>query len=255
MKAIIIAAGKGRRMRPLTDEFPKCMLEFNGKTLLERHIEVLNSSGIKDISVVRGYLAERICIPGIKYYQNDRYEHNNILNSLFYAEAELNDDVVISYCDIYYERPVLSKLLADPHDISIVIDLDWRASYAGRSAHPVSEAEKVRLSSRAMVMEIGKSIKEDTAEGEFLGLMKLSKKGCMLLKEVFHSAKNSSLDRPFHEASVFEKAYLTDMIQELADRGINVHCVGINGGWKEIDTIQDYENAKKMLLEGGKLKL
>ena len=96
MKAIIIAAGKGARLKRYTEELPKCMLKFGGKTLLKRQIEALNANGITNISLIKGYKKEKINYPGIKYYVNDRFEHNNILNSLFYAEQEMDQEVIIS---------------------------------------------------------------------------------------------------------------------------------------------------------------
>lgn len=245
MKAIIIAAGIGKRMRPLTNNLPKCLLDFNGKKLLEIHLEILRSCGISDISVIKGYLEETIKFPGIKYYKNNRYQHNNILNSLFYAESEMDDDVIITYSDIYYQKTVLDKLIISPYDISIAVDTTWHISYKNRDSHPIEEAESVRISSEGKVIEIGKGIKEkNRAEGEFMGIVKLSKKGCVIFKETFHDVKEAFWKKPFHEATIFEKAFLTDMLQELVDRKIDVHCITNEGGWKEIDTIQDYENAK-----------
>lgn len=251
MKAIIIAAGMGKRMRPLTASIPKCMLDFNGRTLLETHIETLRSCGISDICVIKGYKAEAINLPGIKYCLNDRYERNNILNSLFYAERELDNDAVVTYSDIYYRKNILERVMNSGHDIAIAVDLDWRASYVDRDGHPPEEAEKVRMSEGMKVLKIGKRIGAGgEGEGEFTGMMKLSKKGCDILRKRFHLSKKRFWDKPFHEADTFEKAYLTDMIQELVDNRIDVHCIAIKGGWREIDTLQDYENAKKALAIG-----
>jgi len=247
MKAVIIAAGMGKRMRPVTDAIPKCMLDFNGRPLLELHLEVFRSYGIRDISVVKGYMADKIRFDGIKYYMNDRYEENNILNSLFYAEKELDDDIIISYSDIYYRKDILGKLAASKHHISIVVDLAWKDSYTDRSEHPIGEAENVRMGPDMKAIKIGKRIDKGTSSGEFIGMMKLSKTGCEAFKRLFNTAKKNFWDRPFHEAATFQKAYLTDMIQEAIDNNIDVHCVTVEGGWKEIDTIQDYHNLKNRL--------
>jgi choline kinase len=235
-------------MKPLTDSLPKCLIDFNGRTLLDMQIETLRSRGINDISVIKGYMGEKINVPGIRYYTNDRYRHNNILASLFYAEAELNDESVVTYADVYYRGTVLDALIRSVHDISIVVDTDWRKSYIGRSCHPVSEAEKVKISAEGNVSKIGKKIEDmDSVDGEFPGIMKLSKNGCETLRKVFHSSKERSTGKPYHEASAFEKAYITDIIQELVDIGIAVNCVSVSGGCIEIDTIQDYECAKRTL--------
>ena len=248
MKAIIIAAGVGKRMLPLTSALPKCMLDFAGKTLLTRHIETLKSCGIEDISLIKGYLGEKIIYPGLKYFYNDRFEHNNILNSLLYAESQITGDVIISYSDIYYEKHVLERLIESRHDISIVVDSAWHLAYSARKTHPVSEAEKVAISTAGFVVDIGKNITlNGEQDGEFIGMMKLSEKGSKVFREAAATAKKDYWGKSFHEARVFEEAYLTDMVQELVDNRIPVFCVSIQGGWKEIDTLEDYENAKKAL--------
>lgn len=242
VKAILIAAGLGMRLNPLTDNRPKCMLDVGGKTILQRVLETLRSCGINDIAIVRGYQKEMINFPRIKYYYNDDYMNNNILGSLFYAEEEMDGILVVSYSDILYEEKVLKKLLGSEADISVVVDTKWTEAYEGRTEHPVSEAEKVLVQDNRVV-RIGKEpIGAKEAYGEFIGLAKFSGRGTELLKEVYHQVKIEFAGKLFqHEGRVFEKAYLTDMFQELIDRGYTVTNVDIEGGWREIDTVQDYE--------------
>ncbi len=109
MKAIIIAAGLGNRLMPLTNDKPKCLLEIGGKTIMQRHLEVLRQCDIDDVVVVRGYRKEMINYPGIKYYENTDYENNNILRSLFYADNEMGDGFIFSYSDIIFEQGILEK--------------------------------------------------------------------------------------------------------------------------------------------------
>ena len=76
-------------------------------------------------------------------------------------------------------------------------------------------------------------------------MIKLSKKGSEIFKQNFHRVKNSYWNKPFQRAKVFQNSYLTDMLQELVDIGVKVHCVIIERGWKEIDTVEDYQKAIK----------
>ena len=92
MKAIILAAGMGTRMDKYTKNLPKCMLNFNGKPLIERQIETLRSVGINDIMVVKGYMPDKINIEGVKYYVNKNYENTNMVETLMCAEEEMNDE-------------------------------------------------------------------------------------------------------------------------------------------------------------------
>ena len=244
VKAIIIAAGLGSRLKGYTEKLPKCMLNFGDKTLLERQLEAYRDCGINDISVVRGYKKEKINYKDLTYYQNDDYENNNILNSLFYAEEALVGNVVVAYSDILFETEVVKKLLESSADISIVVDIDWQAYYIDRKDHPVTEAEKVIFNTNKEVLKIGKVIiDKNDVYGEFIGMLKFSPQGAEVFKNHFHRSKALYWDQPFQRAKTFQKAYITDMIQEIVDLGVEVHCVIIERGWKEIDTEEDYQKA------------
>jgi len=250
MKAIILAAGVGSRMQHLTENLPKCMLKFGGKTLLKRQIDTLTSCGITEVSVIKGYMQEKINYPGLKYYVNDNYENNNILNSLFYAEEEMDDEVILSYSDILYEKQVVERLLESRKDISILVDIEWREYYKNRTDHPIVEAENVIFDAENRVIEIGKILtQKHDVHGEFIGMMKLTKRGADIFRRNFHRAKDLFWGKPFVRAATFEKAYLTDMLQDLVSMGIDVHCVIIERGWREIDTVEDYQNALKVFKE------
>jgi len=244
VKSIIIAAGLGSRLKGYTEALPKCMLMFGDKTLLERQLEVYEGCGIKDISVVRGFKKEKINYEGLNYYDNTDYHNNNILNSLFYAEEVITGNVIISYSDILFDTNVVSRLLESNADISIVVDIDWRGYYIGRKDHPIEEAEKVIFDANNEVLKIGKVItSKNDVYGEFIGMMKLSPRGSEIIKLHFNRAKKIFWDKPFQRSQSFQKAYITDLIQDMVDMGVSIHCVIIERGWKEIDTVEDYEKA------------
>ena len=243
-KALIIAAGLGSRLKSHTKNLPKCMLDFGGKTLLQRQLDSYKKCGIKDISIIRGYKKDKINYKGIKYFQNTDYENNNVLNSVFYAEKVINGNIIISYSDILFDSSVVQRALDSVHDISVVVDIDWRGYYVGRKDHPISEAENVIFNSNNEVEKIGKiNTGKEEVHGEFIGMIKLSNRGTEIFKEHFHRLKKIYWNKPFQRAKIFQKAYLTDFIQELVDIGIKVHCVIIESGWKEIDTVEDYKKA------------
>jgi len=247
---IIIAAGLGSRLKKYTYNLPKCMLDFGGKTLLQRQIEAYNSCGLNKISVIRGFKKEKINYPEIEYFENKNFKENNILNSLFYAEKVLNGHVIVSYSDILFEKEVVERLLKSEHDISIVVDIDWRGYYVNRKDHPIEEAENVIFDANNKVLEIGKiHTNKHDVHGEFIGMMKFSPRGSEIFKKQFHRAKELFWNKTFQRAKLFQKAYLTDMIQEMADMGVPIHCVIIERGWKEIDTVEDYEKALKDFVE------
>jgi choline kinase/DNA-binding XRE family transcriptional regulator len=245
-KTLIVAAGLGSRLKDHTENLPKCMLDFGGKTLLERQINAYRDSGIDNISVIRGYKKNKINYKNLNYFDNKDFENNNILNSIFYGEEVINGDVIIAYSDILFESNVVKRLLDSDHDISVVVDIDWRGYYVDRKDHPLSEAENVIFNSNNEVIKVGKiATDKEEVHGEFIGMIKLTHRGAEIFKQNFHRVKKLYWNKPFQRAKIFQKAYLTDMIQELVDIGIKVHCVIIERGWREIDTVEDYEKALK----------
>ena len=256
MKAVILAAGMGKRMKHMTQELPKCLaIVLNGVTLLDTQLKALHAAGIRDISVVRGFCGDKIDVPGLKYYQNDAYENNNILESLFYAEKELDGDVVVSYSDIWYESDVVKRLCRCQKDVAIGVDIDWKDYYLGRKDHPITEAENVIFDSDNRVVKIGKiAADREEVHGEFIGMMKLTRRGCEILKKHYHRAKQLYDGKAFQRAGVFQKAYLTDLLQDMADLGVPIHCEIIGSAWKEIDTIEDFEKAENALKQRAELK-
>ena len=250
MKAIIIAAGKGYRLNPLTDDSPKCLLPMGNETLLERTMNNLHRHGIDQISIVRGYKAEKFTNKDVRYYLNDEYEDNNILHSLMKAREEFDDDLIISYSDIWYNDEVVDALLTTPGDIVVSVDTEWKKGYVDRTLHPTSEAENATYDNEGFLKKIGKHLGEDSALGEFLGLMRLTKKGAQIFREEFEKV-DESLDMlaPFQKAKEWQKAYLTDFLQHLTNLGHPIRCSLHSDGWFEMDTIQDYAKAIDVLTE------
>jgi L-glutamine-phosphate cytidylyltransferase len=243
-RAIILAAGRGSRLQDYTADRPKCLLPFGRKTLLQHQLAAFAAHGIHDFHVVRGYCGEKINYPHITYHENTGFENNNILNSLFCAESALKGPVIVSYGDILFEADVVSELLKSEHNIAIAVDSDWHAHYTDRVDHPVSEAEVVVMDNRRKVAQIGKLLpKAQVVHGEFIGMLKLTASGAELLKWHFHTARTKFWDKPFQRAPTFQKAYLTDLLQNMLDLGTAIYGVIIKQGWKEIDTVEDYKKA------------
>lgn len=250
MNAIIVAAGPGSRLKHLTRDRPKCLLDVGGKTIIERALEALRANGIDDIAVVRGWQSHLIDFPGLTYYHNPDFLNNNILTSLFYAEDAMTDAFVFSYSDILYTPEIISQLLRCDADVAIVVDVDWQPRYRARDQHPISEAELVTAKD-GRVEAIGKRVvAPEQAHGEFIGLASFSRAGVELLRAAYHRVAVESPDGPFHQAASLKKAYLTDMVQELVDGGAVVRNVDIRGGWNEIDTAQDLAEARRHFASG-----
>ena len=149
-----------------------------------------------------------------------------------------------------FEKESVDRLLASTQDISIVVDIDWTGYCDNRKDHPVEEAESVVFDANNKVVQIGKILTErHDIHGEFIGMMKLTPRGAEIFKKHFHNAKKLYWGKPFQRSQLFEKAYLTDMIQEMVDLGVCVHCTIIERGCREIDTVEDYENPLRYFSE------
>ena len=246
MKAIIIGAGRGNRLMPVTDDIPKCLAEVGGRRVFDHMLEALAVSGVDDVVFIGGYQMEKVkaSYPQLRFCHNVEWPDNNILASLFYAAEDMNTAFVASYSDILYRPSAVRKLMQSDADIALVVDTDWRTSYVGRSLHPESQAEKVIVEA-GKVIRIGKHLDADQAYGEFIGLAKFSVRGAEILRMNYYDVLARYDGRPFQKAPVLKHAYLTDMIQELIDRGYDIGHVDIAGDWMEIDTKQDYDKAKR----------
>ena len=244
MKAIIVAAGLGSRMQELTEARPKCSLPINDQPIFDHQLDALRAIGIYDISVVVGHSADFFDnYPEVKKYSNPHYKQNNVLLSLMAAGSEMDSDMVVCYSDIIYREDVLRNLFPLQAHFTAVADVDWRETYVGRSDHPVSQAENVVITN-GLIETIGKHVEADESSAEFIGIFALSKEGCAIWKDVFDDVRSRFSEHPFQQAATLNNAYLTDMIQELIDRGFPVTTHLIKGGWMEIDTEQDYRSAQ-----------
>ncbi len=235
-KVILLVAGEGKRLRPYTLDRPKCMVEVDGISLIDRQLAVLKAEGLDDIVMVGGYKADMLKREGIKLKINPRYYETNMVWTLFSAEDELEGDIIVSYGDIVYSREILKALLKSKADIAVNIDKDWESYWRLRNEDPLDDAETLKLRSDGTISEIGQKPKSlDEIEGQYMGLMKFSTEGVKLIKEVFHAAQqdNNLLDKPV------ENAYMTDLLQAVINVGKQVTSVPIYGGWIEIDTVDD----------------
>ena len=248
MKAIFLAAGEGTRLRPLTDDLPKCMIPYKGKPLLGYGIDAMHAIGITDIVVVRGYLSDKIDFLDVRYIENREYSKTNMVETLFCAKAEFDEDLLISYADIVYRPQVAASLMSAPADIGVVIDKDWKSLWKLRMEDPLKDAETLKINSDGLITEIGKKpTSYYDIEGQYLGILKFSKN---VLPTIIDFYENLDRDSEY-DGKDFKNMFMTSFIQGLIDAGFPVTEVPIHGGWIEIDSIQDmrvYESVQKNLI-------
>ena len=245
MNAIILAAGMGTRLLPETENIPKGMVKLFDKSLIEMQIDIFKKCGIDDISIVTGYLAEKINFQSINYFKNENFSTTAGNESVYCAKQKLND-TIICYADLVFDISIIKKMIDFNGDVGLAVKSDWKPRYVGRTLHPISEADNVLFDESGKIIEVRKNIQKPNSNiGEFLGIMRLSSKCSSLFLKKFSELKESHVGT-FHNSPSLKQSILNDMIQELIDLGINVKPIMISEKWFEIDTPQDLDFAKKI---------
>ena len=255
IKVIILAAGQGSRLAPLTNDKPKCMVKLFGKSLLEWQIEKFRKFGINDISVVTGYKKELISFDGIKIYHNKNFEKTNMIETLFCAKKEINETVIVSYGDIIFQDNVVQQLIESKDDFSVVIDKEWKRYWDIRFDNPLDDAESLILDSENNIKNIGqKTVTLEEIQGQYIGLMMFKGNSTKIIKKFYEKMKELSKmgKNPLNSNLPFELSYMTDFLQGLIKDNQKISPVFVNNGWLELDSVKDYKiynelfNSKKI---------
>jgi choline kinase len=241
MNTIILSAGQGTRLRPHTDELPKCMVPLAGKPLLHWQLETLRACGINEnIVVVGGYRADKISAPGTHLIHNQRYATTNMVATLFCAREFMlpGKDLLITYGDIVFEPPVLATLLACNAEIAIAADLSWRKLWELRMDDPLSDAETFRMDSSGRILELGKKPGSYAdVQAQYMGLIKV-RGDCV----AHFTAAYDTMDRSItYDGKNFDNMYMTSYIQHLIDSEWEARAALVDNGWLEVDATNELE--------------
>jgi L-glutamine-phosphate cytidylyltransferase len=253
MRLIILAAGQGTRLRPLTDDRPKCLVELNGRPLLDWHIDAARAAGIDDVVVIGGYRADQLPRPGVRVLVNPEYETTNMVHTLFCGEGEFGDGFVLGYGDIAYSPAVMSALLAHRSSIGVVVDRDWRSYWSLRFDNPLADAESLRMEPDGRITSIGqREASIDDIAAQYIGLVAFRGAGVAALRAAWADAVRDDAEgrHPFGGPRPLRALYMTDLLQGLVDRGVRLDGVPIHGGWLEIDSRTDLAVGERLADQG-----
>lgn len=238
MKAIILAAGQGSRLRPITDDRPKCLVSLAGRTLLDYQVAALRAAGADEVVVVTGYRADQIEALGHATRHNPAYDRTNMVASLMCAEDVLRegDDVLLSYGDIVYLPGIARALAADETGFAATVDRRWLQLWQLRNEDPLADAETLKLDPEGAILELGKKPTTlDDIEAQYMGLIKLD--AAMAAKAAdFWTALDPART---YEGRDVDNMYMTTFLQSLVDSGHRLQAVPVDGGWLEVDTVGD----------------
>lgn len=234
MRALIPAAGMATRLRPLTNDRPKCLLPIDGHCLMERTINALLQAGIDRITIVTGYLGEKIeAFIGkqfphldVHYIHNPLYETTNNIYSLYLMRRDAEgQDVMLLDSDILFDPAILTRLLNDPAPDTLAIN-----------SHALGEEEiKVVLDDEHHVKEISKTCSISQAVGESIGIEKMSAAyTAALFPEMEQMIEREELSNVFYERA-FER---------LIPQGHRFRVTDVSDLFAvELDTVEDFKGA------------
>lgn len=246
MKLIVVAAGQGTRLRPLTDNIPKCMVPFRGKAIIDHIIDTARTCGVQEIGVVHGYRADvleaHLKDREVQFFHNPRYDQTNMVSSLFCARSFLQGDVIISYGDIVYEPAILKALMDDVSPLAMTIDLAWQKLWSLRMEDPLADAETLKMNPTGEILELGKKPQTlDDIQGQYMGLILWRAAAMKQILDFYDNLDTSAM----YDGKNFDNMYMTSFLQQIIDGLMPAKAVPVQGGWLEIDSTDDLEAYNK----------
>ena len=230
IKAVILAAGTGSRLYPLTAGTPKCMVKVGGRPLIDWQLQSIEKIGIKDILVVVGYRKEVIqkhLGNRVRYREYADYAKTNNLHTLWHVKDELNTDFICFFSDLIYETSVLEDLKNAVGDFNLVVD----------TGQVLEGTMRVKIN-RGRLIAISDQVPKDQGSGNFIGISKFSQKGARLLVEQMSKM-----------ICGHQKDYYTVALNVLLNEGAAISYIDIkNRLWAEIDTMADLQKAEQNMV-------
>lgn len=240
MKAIILAAGMASRLRPLTENTPKCLLKVGEKCLLQRSIDALASNGIHDFVIVTGYLHEMIETfvaeqygdnINVKFIHNDVFDSTNNIYSLWLARPEAEgQEILLLDSDLLYDPRIITKVMESDADNVLTL-----------IRHELGEEEmKVVLDrENSTIIEISKTCNPADAAGESLGIEKM---GCRYTSALYQELE------PMMNEEHLENVFYERAFERLVAKGHTYKVIDVTELFScELDTVEDFENAKEKI--------
>ncbi|MDR0362648.1 MAG: phosphocholine cytidylyltransferase family protein [Planctomycetota bacterium] len=237
---VILAAGRGSRMKGLTEAKPKCLLELGGRALLEWQLDSMKQAGVDRMLVVTGYRGD-LLRGDFETVANPRWESTNMVQSLLYTYAAADArDMIVSYADIVYRPSHVAALLASNADMAVTYDTEWRSLWELRNEDPLTDAETFREEDGKVTDIGGKPRSLDEVRGQYMGLLRFSPAGRRTVADCVSGLAPEAAD----------KLDMTSLLRALLAQGREIGAVPVAGGWCECDTEGDIAAYERRLAEG-----
>lgn len=263
-KALILAAGFGSRLMPLTQNCPKCMVEYFGKKIIDYELEALlgtacnldsikssNTEKITQIAIVGGYkieilkeyLNKNYKEKITKIYENPQFDKTNMVQTLLCARefienaAKENEDLIISYADIIYSKSIVNALLAANDELNIVVDTAWANLWEKRFFNPLEDAETLKIRD-GKIFELGKKAQNyEQIQAQYIGLFKFRADFLESVLKFYDELDKDAI----YDGKDFLQMYMTSFLQGLIDKFGGATPIKTSGKWCEIDFKSDLE--------------
>ncbi len=238
-QAIVLAATRGQELQGLTENKPKVMLPLGGKPLLRQLVDKFKKLAINDITVVAGYKAETIDVPGTKVICNPDYETTGELASLACAKASFSDDMLVIYGDLLFRSYILRDLLDCSGEIVAVVDSVVNSKVVSGSPDYAycSMPDDLSLFGRDVnLLHISKATQTQWGEscGRWVGMLRLRSKGRQWVAE----ALNELQTRPD-----FNCLGMPELCNYLVEQGKPIKVLYIRGNWLDVNCLDDLDLA------------
>jgi choline kinase len=232
-KAIILSAGKGSRLLPLTADRPKCLIDFSGKSLLEWQLDALQASDIKEVVVVTGFRDDLVdsvaeSRAGVRTFFNPFYHVADNLGSIWMVRSEFDRETLVLNGDTLVSKTLLAKVLAGP-DAPITVTVDEKDDYDADDMKVLRDGTRLR--------RIGKALEPGQYNAESIGLLAFRGEGPKLFAD--------QVDRMMRLPDGTRRWYLRAIDALAAD--VHVETVSIKGeDWQEVDFPEDLDKARAL---------
>lgn len=242
-RGLILAAGRGSRLKALTADRPKGLVELLGRPLIDWQLYALQGAGISDIAFVSGYKSDALQRYRLPMFDNVRWAETNMVRSLTCADSWLSQAAtVISYSDIVYDAETVTRLASSDGDVSVSFDPQWRTLWSARFSDPLSDAETFARDAEGYIVDIGrKPAGYSEIQGQYMGLVKLTPRGWRHVSDYLGRLPPEIVD----------KLDMTGLLQRLIQAGVRVNAVPAAGPWAEVDSETDLA----LYAEPGRVKL
>jgi phosphoenolpyruvate phosphomutase len=243
-RAVVLAAGSpnNESLSPMLGDRPVAMLDINGKSLLQRTVETLNTCGVQDVTVVGGYQHEAIDVDGVEVCVNDDFATTRATGSFMRAEIGSAERIMAIHGDTILDRRLLQLVMEAEGDVVLVCDDSYKRYEHNRDLELVALSDpegrgirKVDLGQAHNIFAIGSSVEESTATHEYVGIVSFSRKAWEEAVQIASSRAEMT------------QWNIADLVAELISRGLDAVALPVNSGWKEIHTFEHYREACAIL--------